>query len=254
MAKINAQSAAVGSLTATVNLEPSTGSVYSGVIKQYHDVKGFLLVRKPAFIRMTGQAPVVRTDIFDMASDGKQFKLYIPSENKFYVGETGMAQKPGKTLENMRPQHILSALLLASADRDKGSYFIEETDRNPERDYVVGEVAPSTTPGIDNLRRTVWFNRANLQISGVQLYDGGGRMQEDIQYSDYQDTGGINYPRQIRIRRPKEDYALTITLLTAQFNRTVPLSKFTLQKPANAQLIDLSRQASTGQAGESRGQ
>lgn len=254
MAKINAQSTAVRSLTATVDLEPSTGSVYSGVIKQYHDVKGFLLVRKPAFIRMTGQAPVVRTDIFDMASDGKQFKLYIPSENKFYVGETGMAQKPGKTLENMRPQHVLSALLLAPADSAKGSYFIEEADRNSERDYVVGEVEPSATPGIDDLRRTIWFNRTDLQISSVQLYDGGGQVEENIQYSDYQNTGGVDYPRRIEIRRPKEDYALTITLLSAQFNQTVPLSKFNLQKPANAQLIDLSAQASTGQAGESRGQ
>lgn len=254
MAKINAQSAAVESLTATVNLEPSTGSVYSGVIKQYHDVKGFLLARKPAFIRMTGQAPVVRTDIFDMASDGKRFELFIPSENKFYVGENGMAQKPGKTLENMRPQHVLNALLLAPANPSKGSYFIEEAAHNSERDYVVGEVDPSSTPGVVNLRRTVWFNRATLQISRVQLYGGGGRVQEDIEYSDYQDAGGVNYPRQIGIRRPAEDYALSITLLNAQFNQTVPLSKFNLQKPANAQLINLGAPTPSGQAGESRGQ
>lgn len=243
-------------MMATVDLEPSTGSIYSGFIKQYHDVKGFLLLRKPAFIRMTGQAPVVRTDVFDMVSDGKQFKLYIPSENKFYVGKAGMAQKPGKTLENLRPQHILDALLLAPLDAAKSSYFIEEVDRNSERDYVVGEIEPSQSskPGVVDLKRRIWFNRASLQISRVQLYDGGGKVQEDIEYSDYQDAGGVNYPRRIAIERPEEGYSLAITLLTAQFNQTVPLTKFMLQKPANALLIDLSASKQSAQTGESLGQ
>ncbi|MGH9351981.1 MAG: LolA family protein [Terriglobia bacterium] len=256
IAKINSQSAAVGSLTATVDLEPSTGSVYSGFIKQYHDVKGFLLLRKPAFIRMTGQAPVVRTDIFDMASDGKQFKLYVPSENKFYVGDAGMAQKPGKTLENLRPQHILDALFLEPVDLKKGSYFIEEAEQGSERDYVVGEIEPSQSsqPGPVSLKRKIWFNRANLQISRVQLYGAGGQYQEDVEYSDYQNSGGVNYPRRIVIQRPEEDYSLAITLLNPQFNQTVPLSKFTLQKPANAILVNLSAPKQAGQAGEPRGQ
>ena len=254
--KINSQSAAVQSLIATVDLEPSTGSVYSGFIKQYHDVKGFLLLRKPAYIRMTGQAPVVRTDIFDMASDGKHFKLYVPSENKFYVGESGMREKPGKTLENLRPQHILDALLLEPIDPKKGSYFIEEADQDSERDYVIGELGPFG-PGPVSLKRKIWFKRSDLQISRVQLYGAGGKYQEDIEYSDYQDSGGVHYPDRIVIRRPEEDYSLAITLLNPRFNQTVPLSKFNLQKPASVRLIDLSAPEQTGkrgQPGESDGQ
>jgi outer membrane lipoprotein-sorting protein len=250
IAKINSQSAAVQSLTATVDLAPSTGSVYSGVIKQYHDVKGFLLARRPAYIRMAGQAPVVRTDIFDMASDGKHFSLYVPSENKFYVGETGLREKGGKSLENLRPQHVLDALLLQPVKPENKSYFLEEVDRGSEREYVIGVLAPPR-PGPVNLRRKVWFDRSNLEISRVQLYGPEGRYLEDIQYSDYRDSGGVHYPAKIVIRRPEEDYSLTLTFLSAQFNQPVPVSKFTLKRPPDVQLIDLGAPEKTG---ESHGQ
>lgn len=265
IAKINAQSAAVETLLATVDLEPSAGSVYSGVIKQYHDVKGFLLLRKPDFIRMTGQAPVVRTDIFDMASDGRQFSLYIPSENKFYVGATELPERAGKPLENLRPQHILDALLLQPIDPAADAYFLEDVDRDTERDYVIGALGPTRSHGTGPviLKRKIWFDRSDLEISRVQLYGGGGAYLEDIGYSNYRDFGGVHYPGRITIHRPEEDYSLTITLLNAQFNQPVPLSKFILKKPANARLIDLNgqsqpaqsaRPAQSPQAGASHGQ
>ena len=44
--KINAWSSSIHTLKATVDLEPTAGSVYSGVIKEYHDVKGSILSAK----------------------------------------------------------------------------------------------------------------------------------------------------------------------------------------------------------------
>jgi len=73
-------------LNATVVLKPTAGSKYSGVIDEYHEVKAFLLAARPAEIRVIGQAPVVGTTVFDMASDGETFRVSIPSKNKFLVG------------------------------------------------------------------------------------------------------------------------------------------------------------------------
>ena len=42
-----------------MDLIPSTGTTYSGVIEDYHDVQGFILAQRPASIRVIGQAPVV---------------------------------------------------------------------------------------------------------------------------------------------------------------------------------------------------
>src|SRR5271154_1777816 len=47
------------SVNATVELKPTAGTKYSGVIDEYHEVKAFLLASRPWNIRMIGQVPVV---------------------------------------------------------------------------------------------------------------------------------------------------------------------------------------------------
>jgi len=55
----------------------------------------------------------VRNTAFDMVSDGREFKLWIPPRNKFVVGlDNADNYQPNKRLENMRPQYIYDALLL----------------------------------------------------------------------------------------------------------------------------------------------
>jgi hypothetical protein len=103
-------------MTATVDLEPTAGSVNSGVIKEYHDVKGFILLKEPSTLRMVGLAPVVRTTIFDMVSTGEEFRLYLPTKQKFVIGKTSVQRPAKNALENLRPQHILQALLVPPID------------------------------------------------------------------------------------------------------------------------------------------
>lgn len=43
LARLQQQAAAVRSINAVTELVPSTGSAYSGVIEQYHDVRAFVL-------------------------------------------------------------------------------------------------------------------------------------------------------------------------------------------------------------------
>ena len=68
--KYNQIAERVKTVNATVELKPTAGSKYSGVIEEYHEVKAFLLAARPAEIRVIGQAPVVGTTVFDMTSDG----------------------------------------------------------------------------------------------------------------------------------------------------------------------------------------
>ena len=73
------------SINAAVEMTPVAGSTYSGLIEEYHDVGGFILAAQPEKIRVIGQAPVLAKNIFDMTSDGKVFRIFIPSKNKFLV-------------------------------------------------------------------------------------------------------------------------------------------------------------------------
>jgi hypothetical protein len=245
VAAINQQSAAVRSLSATVNLEPTTGSVYSGVIKQYHDVRGYILFQKPGRIRVIGQAPVVRTDIFDMASAGPTFRLYVPSQNKFYVGDSSVTPNTKDSLEKLRPQHIVEALVLQAVDPRKQGYFREDVDEDAHRDYVIA-LLDAVKPGPVNLQRKIWFDRSDLEISRVQFYGPAGEYLEDVHYSNYEDFGGVHYPDRITVNRPEEDYSLAITFLKAVFNQPIPSSKFSLRRPPNARLVDLGSGRSQG--------
>jgi len=245
VAKLNARSEAIRTLVATVDLEPTAGSVYSGVIKEYRDVRGFILLEKPAMIRILGQAPVVRTTIFDMVSDGREFRLSIPPKQKFIVGKTDFHRPAKNSLENLRPQHILDALLVPSIDPAREKYMFEEAEEGSRRYYVVSALEAAEN-GELALRRKVWFDRATLEVARQQLYGPRGAYIEDVRYSDYQDFQGVGYPTHIDISRPIEDYRLAITIQKATFNEPIEAEKFELKKPDNAELVELGAREAGG--------
>ncbi len=236
--EVDAWSQDIQTLVATVKFKPTTGSVYTGVIKEYQNVGGFILLKKPAMIRIIGQAPVVKTEIFDMVSDGKEFRVFIPPKNKFIVGSDTYHGPSKKPLENLRPQHILDALLIPPIDKSTERYFNEEVETSTALYYVVNIVESSST-GELSLMRKVWFDRSDLRISRLQLYGPHGSLLEDVLYSDYRDFQGVRYPTEITLNRPAEDYKLSIKIEKATFNQPIPPEKFILKKPPNATLVEL---------------
>ncbi len=244
VAKVNRLSESIRTLVATVELAPTAGSVYSGVIKEYRDVRGFILVEKPSLIRMVGQAPVVRTTIFDMVSDGTDFRLFIPSKQKFIVGKNDFRRPAKNSLENLRPQHILDALLLPPIDLEKEKCVVEEAEEALRRYYVLS-ILESAEGGVLLLKRKIWFDRAALRLARLQLYGPRGAYVEDVRYSAYQDFDGVSYPARIEITRPVEDYRLVIAIQKATFNQPITPEKFELNKPQGVDLVELSAQART---------
>jgi len=238
VAKVNARSEGIRTLVATVALEPTAGSVYSGVIKEYRDVRGFILLERPAMIRMLGQAPVVRTTIFDMVSDGQEFRLSIPPKQKFIVGKTDFHRPAKNSLENLRPQHILAALLVPSIEPGREKYIFEEAEEASRRYYVLS-VLDAGGEGELALRHKVWFDRTTLEVARLQLYGPQGTYIEDVRYAAYQDFQGVSYPARIEITRPIEDYRLAITIQKATFNQPIEAEQFDLKKPDNAELVVL---------------
>ena len=241
VAKIDSWSAHIHTMTATVDLQPTAGSVYTGVIKEYHDVKGFILLQRPSTLRFLGQAPVVRTNIFDMVATGDEFRLYLPIQAKFVVGKTNVQHPAKNALENLRPQHILQALIVPSIDAERETTFREKVDSRTQdkRYYVVSIVEPQSVHHVI-LRRKMWFDRADLSLVRSQFYEPDGTCTEDVRYSNYQVFQGIDYPTRIEITRPEDDYAVTITIEKANFNEAIPAEKFDLKMPEGVQLVNLS--------------
>jgi outer membrane lipoprotein-sorting protein len=233
LAQYNEQARAIHSLNATVNLIPTAGSTYSGVIEEYHDVNGFILAKRPEFIRVIGQAPVVAKDVFDMVSDGETFRIFIPSKRKFIVGSTAMTRPAGKPIENLRPQHLLDALFWLEIPAGATVLF-EEWDAARDRYYILTVVRK------DEIERKIWFNRADLGIARLMIYAPGGRLVSDIRYEDWQpvDTAGsARFPRHIWLARPHDDYQLEIHITKLLVNEAIPADRFQLAQPPGTELV-----------------
>jgi outer membrane lipoprotein-sorting protein len=253
LAAYNEQALAVRSLQATVDLVPSTGSTYSGVIEEYHDVPGFILAERPATVRVIGQAPVLAKNIFDMVSDGKTFRIYIPSKNTFLVGATSLARTSRKPIENLRPQHIVEALFWPELTGSTNVLF-EQFDADPNRYYILTVLRPAAGGRLE-IARKIWFDRADLRVSRLQLYGAGGRLDSDIAYSDWQPLGPAlaagaepvaaptQYPRDIRIWRPQDDYKLEIHITKLSVNEAISADRFELAQPPGSELVRVGEDA-----------
>jgi hypothetical protein len=239
VSEVDAWSRGINTMTATVEFKPTTGSIYTGVINEYQTVSGFILMKKPAMIRILGQAPVVKTEIFDMVSDGRQFRVSVPPKNKFIVGDVDYRGSANQPLENLRPSHILDALLIPPVDETKEKFFDEEVHASNGRYYYVLNIVEPNGSGELTLKRKAWVDRSDLSITGLQLYGPEGILIEGVDYAGYRDFQGIRYPAQITLNRPEEGYTLSITVEKATFNQPIPSDKFVLNKPPNSTLIEL---------------
>src|SRR6059058_2195724 len=114
---VNTQARRVQSMQATVDIDTSVGGVKKGKVTDYKEIRGYVLIRRPAMLRMIGLMPIVRNRAFDMVSDGHIFKLWIPPKNRFIIGRNDIeTHNPNQALESLRPQVIYDALLLREVD------------------------------------------------------------------------------------------------------------------------------------------
>ena len=254
---INTQGDAIQSLQATVDIDTTVGGVKKGLITDYQQIRGYVLARKPAMLRMIGLMPVVRNTAFDMVSDGTEFKLWIPPKSRFLVGRNDdETHHPAQSLENLRPQSLYDALLLRPIDADKEIAVLENDTEIPAEikkntivraEYVIDVIA-RTGQGW-RLSRKVIFNRIDLLPHRQVLYDEKGDVVTSAIYRGFKkDEHGVSYPWQIEIARPQEEYDITLSVVKLDINQPLPDEKFVLQQPPGISVVHLDQpQASASQ-------
>lgn len=244
--KYNEMARSVRSVNATVELRPTAGSKYSGIIEEYHEVKAFLLAQRPAQIRMIGQAPIIGKTVFDMASDAETFRVWIPSKNKFLTGSVAAERISEKPIENLRPHHLLEALLWTEVRKEESVLF-EEFNDEIARYYVLTVLRGGYRTEI---LRKIWFDRANLQVSRLQTFGPKGILLSDVRVSDWQPVvgdqekgspsapGALNaFPRQFRLERPHDDYRLDLQITKLALNEDLQPDRFKLDQPPGSDLV-----------------
>jgi len=237
---INQTAEKIQAIKLTVIYQLTGGSINTGEISNYRETDGFVLARGPSWIRLIGQAFKVK--VFDMVSDGKQFRIYVPPKNKFIVGRNDQEIKGRKDVPiNLRPQHIFQALIIdpVTTDNEENTRILEEDQEGKHKYYVLSIVGPAKE-GVGSLRRKMWIDRFDLRLVRQKLYE-GGRMVSDINYREFKDFDGGDYPSVIDFTRPQEDYSLRIRISKAVMNEALRDDQFVLEQPDGTELVDLTQ-------------
>jgi outer membrane lipoprotein-sorting protein len=248
---VNTQASRIHSMQATVDIDTSVGGEKKGKITDYEEIRGYVLARKPAMLRMIGLMPIVRTTAFDMVSDGQDFKLWIPPKNRFVLGRNDVETlNPKQPLENLRPQHIYDSLLLREINPDPKIEIATMTSRQetvvdkhgrkmdqPDYELVVAHKGANGW----FTSRVIVFSRTDLLPHRQYVYDEKGNEATTSRYEAYKAYNGVNFPNQIEIERPQEEYDITLTIVKLQLNEALTDDQFLLEQPHGAEVIHLDR-------------
>jgi outer membrane lipoprotein-sorting protein len=248
--RLNQRWEALDSLNATVEIQASVLKSKEGIAKDYTTFRGHILMRKPGLLRVLGQAPLLNTRIFDMASDGKNFTLYIPPRSKAYKGSNDLKKRSVSQIENMRPGFFFDAMVVRGLEPDDLYQVVSDTetveDANRKHLFTVPEYVLSISrrkPGTNELQpvRVVTFHRDDLLPYQQDLYDSQGNLETEVQYRGYREYEGGKYPSTVVIKRPQEEYQIILTVEDVKENQTPALSddQFQIKIPEGTKIQNL---------------
>jgi len=258
---VNQQAAKVQSFQATVDIDASAADPKNGRVTDYKEIRGYILARKPDMLRMKGLMPVVRNTAFDMVSDGKQFKLWVPPRDKFFIGPAAVDNyQPDKRMENIRPQYIYEALLLpqigpecpapdceiAVLENGYETVLDSKKHRVEQPDYELAVIRQS--PQGWYLWRRIQFSRTDLLPHKQRIYDMQGNVATEATYVNYKDFGGVSFPATVEIERPRENYDITLSILKLEVNKVLTNDQFALEQPSGAEVVHVGAKPDTGNA------
>lgn len=239
---------AMNSLYVTVEIKASKLKTAEGIETDYTTFPGIIMMRKPEMLRVYGRVPVIGTQMFSMASDGRNFTLYIPSKDLAYKGPNELTKKSSNSIENMRPGFFFDAIALRGLE--PSDFYSVTADTETVEDvakkhlYSVPEYVLSITRHNSGSRsdtpvRVVTFHREDLMPYQQDLYDKNGNLETEVFYADYKDFGTTRYPAMVTIKRPMEGVQLVMTVEKVVVNMTLTDDQFQIKLPEGTKIQHL---------------
>ena len=239
--RMNTQYNAIQTMNASVDITSTTGGAHTGKVTENPTLAGYIILRKPADLRVLMLAPVIRSRALDMVSDGKTFKLFfsIFGHTKAVEGADAVTAPSKNGLENLRPNIVRDALQIPAvlpeeyAELTTDSRIVSpargKQDAIEEPDYDVNFLRTHGDHVMERVR-VVHISRADLLPYKQDIYS-GGRIVTTVTYGKYQKFNGIDYPTDILIVRPVDEYSLHIEVSKLTLNQKVDDEQFVLKFP-----------------------
>jgi outer membrane lipoprotein-sorting protein len=239
--KLTTSSLAIKTLYVQKSTLKVSRMVSNETIKSYHDVTGKIAVDRPGRLRLEIEK---FTTLALMVSDGKQYRVSVPTEAKFGVGDVSAPVRGAEFPYNLRPSHILDALFV-DGEQYVGkpgidSYVFVVTEPKPDGLHSYYIVFFGKIGGLPLERLTFDRTLGVEEVVEKVSYLPDGEIEADIQYSNYQTfPGNVSFPMKIVIKRPTENYLLEMNIEKAEINKALDASTFTLERPSGVDDVDL---------------
>ncbi|HVW08716.1 MAG TPA: outer membrane lipoprotein-sorting protein [Bryobacteraceae bacterium] len=232
---------AIHSFIAKSEMIAKVGSVYRSaqITELTYSATTTILFRKPAALRLQGHSKVVGT-LFDLASQGGEFHLTIPSKSLYVVGQDSAPAASDNPIENMRPRNLLDALLVKPADLTTERIFLQD-DTDVDHAWYVLQIARKGADDTDLPDRTVWFDRLDFHVVRQRIYDPTGLIVSDTKYDKWKAFNGIQFPMHIDASFKKDGYGTVIDISDVQMNPELTDQQFELPKPEGYTVKDLGK-------------
>lgn len=240
--QVNARFDSIHTINAAIQIVATTGGGQQGKEVTHPSFSGYLFLRKPEDLRVILRVPVLGSQALDMVSDGKTFKLWIPPRHIAMVGSDQVTKPSENGMENLRPNVFFDSLLIQGLQGDQivsltsdlrivpdehsSKQLIEEPDYDLE---ILDHTAAHTAHAV----RVVHIGRTNLLPYQQDIYGPEGTIVTRAIYSNYQTFNGIPFPMKIVIKRPQDQYTLTMTITKLTLNGPLEDDQFELKIPAN---------------------
>jgi hypothetical protein len=238
--KLRKDSLAVNTLIVQKSTLKASRLLSNESIKNYHDVVGRIIVDRPSHLRLEIEKVIT---LALMVSDEKQYRVSVPPDGKFGVGDVAAPVRGADFPYNLRPSHILDALFV-DGEQFVGKLGIDSvltvfTESQPDgmHSYYVLLFVKSGGVPLEELTfdRTVGVQ----EVVRKRIFLPDGEPEADIRYSNYQMFGTIPFPMKIVIKRPIENYSLEMNIEKLDLNKPVAAAAFTLKRPDGVDDVDL---------------
>jgi len=238
VAQLNKRWGSFDTLNVTVDIKASLLKTKEGTARDYTSFRGHILIRKPEMLRVLGQYPVVGGRMFDLASDGKNFTLLIPSKSKAILGTNEVKKRSAKFEENLRPGSFFDAMVVRGLEPNDLYSVTADTETVEDAakkhllltpEYILSIMHPKSNLHELAPVRVVHIHREDLLPYEQDLYDMDGNLETEVFYSKYVKTGDQMYPSIVTIKRPLEEYQLVLTVDKVVVNMPLTDDQFQLK-------------------------
>jgi outer membrane lipoprotein-sorting protein len=220
--QIAIQYEAISDFKAAVLLSATLGPPQAKKVKRYSAIRGHILYRRPADLRIMGSDPLAHVVLFDLVSDGPGFRLSLPTKKRFLTGSNDSKTGSANKLENIRPSHLVEVLVPKPVDPAREAMVLE----TPSAGGYILRLTRGERPS-----RTLWIDGGTLHIARELIFDSAGKTLTDARFSQWSVYDDTVFPKRIEIDRPQEEYKLLLQIQTLEIDRGLPSGAFVLEPP-----------------------